>query len=542
MGETPATAIRKADVRALRQYLRDQWRGDPGELDGPLGALVGRWSAAAVRAALSRWLIRHRAAEGISAGDAWLWLDSMGITGDPVPVATLAAEADVSTKTINRRLDRIDGRVARLMNGAPPDPGDTAPTAGSAPGAVLALRSQALMAREPERELDAIYAHQRRSPEFGRGVRRAPVTSDKDKRYRDSFRVTERLKTIAHRPALPPERSRTTVCTADGVTLTDDPHQAVAQLEQSVDAHRPELWEFLVAHTSRLVPDAASAGAETRLRFLRAAYNLLRDAENLTALRYAQAWEAEEIEHHGPRHLNVLVARAGQAHLHQMFGHYQTAFDLYRGVVERATLYPPSGEREKILQNVNDWLGQVIFSGVLRGGSRDVLRAALARMEAIADEVPGNMEIQFGLARRRFELGVAESTENARIVAKPVARRTARAVMRDYEGLLAITDGAVMLNRKLAAADLGVLWGIRDRDIGTVRYFVSQFESVQSEQGGYANLLYRIDQRIKASAKVWPALEEIPPMRRIASPFRSPGAIPRRATGLMVYPRLGHRR
>ncbi|MFI0408296.1 hypothetical protein [Actinomadura sp. 3N508] len=539
MGETSATAITKADVRALRKYLRDQWRGDPGDLDGPLGALVGQGSAAAVRAALSRWLIRHRATEGIGADDAWLWLDSIGLTGDPVPIATLAAEADVSTKTINRRLDRIDGRVARLMNGRLPALGDTAL---AAPGAMLALRAQALMAREPERELDAIHAHQQRSPEFRGGLRQAPVTSDKDKRYRDSFRVTERLNTIAHRPALPPDRRRPTVYAADGVALTDDPHQAVAQLEHSVAARRPELFEFLVAHTSRLVPDAASAGAETRLRFLRAAYTVLRDAENLTALRYAQAWEAEEIEHHGARHLNVLVARAGQAHIHQMFGHYQTAFDLYRGVVERATLYPPSGEREQILQNVNDWLGQVVFSGVLRGGSRDVLRVALARMGAIADEVPGNLEIQFGLARRRFELGVAESTENARIVAKPVARRTARAVMRDFEGLLGITDGAVMLNRKLAGADLGVLWGIRDRDIGAVRYFVSQFESVQSEQGGYANLLYRIDQRIKASAKAWPALEEIPPLHGVASPFRNPGAIPRRATGLMVYPRPEHRR
>jgi hypothetical protein len=553
MDDASLTGISGDDVRRLRVQLRDRLRtpettkGRPAEKDefgppGIWGPLLEHWSAAALRAALSRWLVRYRDSVGISADDAWTWLDSLGLTGDPVPVTALAAEAGVTTKTINRRLAGLDKEIAQLLEIHPLEI-DTHASRSLSTREILALRAEALTARDPARELDAIDTFAKRNPTLRDSARGKPITPDEDKRYRDSLRVSERLETMAHRPAMRPIRSSARLYAADGLVLTEDPREALRQLERAWQEHRPELFEFLIAHTNRLIPDVAAAGVEARLRFLEVAHNILRDAENLIALRYALAWEAEAAAHHpgGSRHVSVLKARAGQAHIYQMFGHYEISFDIYRKVAEQAIVHPPLGEREEVLQFVNDVMGQVIFTETLKGGSYQAATTALKQMDRITDHASGNPEVRFTHARRRFELQLVTNTEKERILAAPASRTRNRSITRAFDDFFGVTNSLVGLNRKLAAADLGVCWGIRDRDLGTVNHFVSQFRVVQENQGGYANLLNRIDHRLRASARLWPALSEIPPLSRVAAPFRDPVAIPRRATGLMIYPERASR-
>ncbi|WP_439663849.1 hypothetical protein ACSHWB_21825 [Lentzea sp. HUAS TT2] len=503
-----------------------------------------------LRAALATHLVRFRTMDRLNSEDLWLWLDATGLTSDPAPVTQIAQDTGVTRRTVERRLDAVDASIARILTATRLLAHDVSADPLDAVN-LLALRSEASNAADPGRDSAALDAFTARI--LPRDAQPPQLTKpnhykDKDKRYRDSWRVPSRLLTIAARPPLRPPR----LVPATRLSLTDDPHDALRQLNQAYAARRTDLYEFLLSQAERAIPDVHAAGPQTRLALLEIAHVITRDAENVVALRYARAWELEAAALPSPhdRELAVLKARAGQAHVCQMFGLLDSANQLYRSAAAIAATGEFGPHRREAMTALHDVLGQIVFTEALIGIRRDTVAAVLDRMAAVADEladgvdVPGGpysgaLDIGYTLARRRFEAEFAFSTSKHTLSALPVGRVRDLALHRAYDAFSTLSAALPSTHRILAAADLGMAWSIRERDMATARTHFARFAHVSEHVGSFANLSYRMQSRIRSALGLMPDLTELPEVPGLTGPWRSRGHVPQMATGLLVHPQPG---
>ncbi|GAA1938094.1 hypothetical protein [Amycolatopsis minnesotensis] len=541
-------SISADDVKALRFYLRDDMR-TPRTVQGrrilpsttPPPEVIERLAPgvdpAHLRATLARHLVRFRLSGGLASEDLWLWWDATGLTSDPVSVTRIAEEAGVTRRTVERRLDAVDASIALILTVKRPLFANTAGDPLRATN-LLALRAEAVGAIEPERDAAAVDAFAVRTlPHEAPQIRSASLPRDKDKRYRDSWRVPSRLLTMAGQPPLRPSRP----IAGTGLTLTNDPHDALRQLTEAYAAGRANLYEFLLLQADRAIPDIHVAGPLVRLALLEIAYAITRDAENIVALRYARAWEAEAaaLRSPGERDLAVLRARAGQAHICQIFGWLDSANELYRSAAQVAVTGEFGHHRRAAMIALHDVLGQIALTETLLGRRRETAMVVLDRMARVADGLAGVIEVEFTLARRRFEVEFGFSTSKHTLSPLPVGRAHDRSLLRAQDEFFAVAAVHPSANRLLAAADLGMAWAIRERDQEAGKAHFARFTHVSEHIGSFANLSYRMQSRIRSAVGLLPDLAELPEVPGLAGPWRGPGQVPSTATGLLVYPRPG---
>jgi hypothetical protein len=463
-------------------------------------------------------------------------------------VTRIAEDTGVTRRTVERRLEAVDASIARILTAKRLRSHEASTDPLSATN-MLALRAEASSAAEPGRDIAAVDAFAARTlPGDVQRLQSTNLARDKDKRYRDSWRVPSRLLTVAARPPLRPPR----LTAGTGLALTDDPHDALRQLTEAYAARRTDLYEFLLLQAERAIPDIHSAGPHARLALLEIAHVITRDAENIVALRYARAWEFEAatLSSSHDRDLVVLKARAGQAHVCQMFGFLDSANELYRSAAQVAATGEFGPHWRAAMTTLHDVLGQIVFTETLIGLRRDTTMAVLDRMARVADElaggvdVPGGpysgaLDVEYTLARRRFEAEFAFNTSKHTLSAMPVGRARDRALLRAYEAFSTLSAAVPSTHRLLAAADLGMAWAIRERDMTAARTHFARFAHVTEHIGSFANLSFRMQSRIRSAADLLPELAELPDVPGLAGPWRGPGRIPSMATGLLVHPRPG---
>ncbi|MGY1864178.1 hypothetical protein [Nocardia gipuzkoensis] len=539
------------DVRDIRQYLRDDFRGyrgvgarriPRGQFAAPeaIRRLATGAEPSGVRAGLAETMVQNRGDIGLSAADVSLWWSVTGLTSDPVAVTEVAEHTGLSRRTIERRIRVIDQSIADLLNrGAFVVPPQQAAVRSEAN--VLALWADAASSSGGNsRSLDAIQAYVRRSQVTdirlgaGRGSR-----ADKDHRYRDSLRVPQRLETMARRPPLLLRADQAIEMFDPSSAGMTDPMLALELLESAQRENDSTEYETALRRAERLIPDRHVLGLAGRLRFLEAAFTIMRDAENLAALRYAIAWESEATHLTNPRErdLAVLKARAGQAHILQMFGRWELASHGYRRAVVPHMNWIRGEATVAELAALHDTLGQIAFTETLRRGPRRTAERALLHMARIAELAAEAVEIEFTLHRREFEvlLGYSTSSRTLRPLGE-LGRKQNWLLDRAREQFFNAAERHAAANRRLSAADLAMCWAIRERDWAGAAAGLSAFTAVHAELGGFANLSYRMQSRIIAAQKLWPALEDLPGVPGLAGPWRAPGLIPKNATGLLVYP------
>ncbi|MGW4368015.1 hypothetical protein ACWEKT_20460 [Nocardia takedensis] len=437
---------------------------------------------------------------------------------------------------MERRLDAIDAAIARILTVRHPTIVDTAGDPLSEMN-LLALRAEAANAIEPARDTAALDAFAARTLRHATPPTRTSKQSrDKDKRYRDSQRVPSRLLTLTGQPPLRPLRAISGVIGE----LTDDPHEALRRLKHAYTAGFVDLYESLLLQAERAIPDVCTAGAETRVALLATAYAITRDAENIVALRYARAWEADAaaLRTRAERNLGILQARAGQAHICQMFGRLDSANKLYRDAAHVGLTSEFGPHRRAAMIALHDILGQIALTETLLGLRQDAALTACDRMATLSEELIDTIDVEFTLARRRFEVELGFSTSRRTLSPLPVGHVRNRALLTAHDDFFAVCAMHASANRLLAAADLGMAWAIRERDLETARTHYARFTDVSNHVGSFANLSYRLQSRIRSSVGLFPGLADLPDVPGIAGPWRGAGQVPVKATGLLVYPQL----
>ncbi|HEY9311319.1 hypothetical protein [Williamsia sp.] len=538
-------AATPADVAELRRSLRDDMKAEPRLVGHATtlgksrifthllaeGALPGQ-----VRAGLAQLCVAHRVLVRLSAEDVDLFWAATGLTSPPVTVADLSRILKSNRKAIERRLNSIDAKVAELLRTRAlplPSAAVRSPTAAEN---VVALSSDAALTSTP-RSVSAIkaYAERLRTP-FNTVLDGlpAPPRSAKDERYRDSLRVPARLETLAYDPPL--------LGTAYSLDPEDgDPAKALDDLERAARDGGSAQRSELIARVARLIPDAHVLGVASRLRFLELAFGITRDAENLRALRFAMAWESEsaQLEDTDAREFALMSARAGRAHVLQMFGHLDLASSQYR----RAAAPHLSKDHKSDLpiahvERLNDILGQIAYTESLRCGNMAAAMKALDQMHRLEELVAPSLEAEFTRLRRTFEVRLVLTTSGSTLrPRRDIAAHDHSLLEASREEFFSVAARHAEPNRLLSAADLRVLWAIRERDIVTVEQSLAEFSDVSDGMRGYANLSHRTQTRISTAIALWQPLRDVQPVQGIEDPWREPGLIPKRATGLMVYPK-----
>lgn len=535
-------------VHQTRELLLDDLRGLLRDVE--LATVFRGLTFAELRTALALVAVRCRAEGQISQADAWLWIDSAGLRGVRMSVRALAGQLRLSPRQAHRRIRRCDAVVARALTGMDPaDLRDFVRAGHQKDRSELELletaRAESHLMPETERSLDALRMYRRnRVAGTSAWIQAGYLAGNKDVRYRDSARVAVWLDTLATDSPLPStgpaDPPALLVC--EGIELAAGPHEALAQVNQAIWTQQRHLLPMLLAHAGRLIPDPGAAGAEAWLSYLHVRFHAAMESENIVALRYARALQADAARYSSLGIADARVRRgmSGRGHILQMFGHYDAAIRCYAQTVRHATHFratPGDSAQSELVyrENVHDAHAQLVYTEALRRGHRARALTALRHVHAFADQ-DERIEIQFTRERRALELELGFAVQREDLVVDPVNRRQATRIEDQFRRFVSLAGHHPSPNRRLAAQDITLLYAVLTRDAGLAESARDEFQRINDSGGGFANLTDRFNGRLTAARALSPAFRHLAEVIGPADPLRSRLAAPVHGTGLLVHP------
>ncbi|MFD4638202.1 hypothetical protein ACFWN2_12865 [Lentzea sp. NPDC058436] len=536
------------DVRLVRRLLLDDLRKGSG--DGPpvlppvLAAVVEGLTPAEIRTGLVLVVTRCRASGALSATDVRLWIDSSGLRGVRTGVRAVAARLRLSARHAHRRIRHCDEVVAQALSGTT-NLGELV-HAGvvrdrSEPELRETARAECLFLPAPERMLDALTAyHRNRRP--GSTAASSYLAGNKDARYRDAGRVRPWLDSIATDPPLPSTTAadERVLLVCHGVELARDPHQALAQIDQAIWTRQRAVLPLLLAHAGRLITDVGAAGVDAWLHYLQVRYHAAMESENITALRYARAWQVDAARYSplGLADLRVGRGMSGRGHVLQMFGHFDAAIRCFAAAARHASHFraragDSADEQELYRDCLQGAHAQLAYTEALRGGDRSRALTAMRAVHAVADD-DDRVDVQFTRQRRALELALGFAVRRHDLVLAPAGRRDAGLVEDQFQRFVTTANDHPSPNRLLAAQDITLLYAVLTRDAALGRQAREAFQEINDGQGGYANLTHRFNSRLRAARALCGGFRDIVDVSGPPDPLRQPTAVPARATGFLV--------
>lgn len=298
----------------------------------------------------------------------------------------------------------------------------------------------------------------------------------------------------------------------------------------------------MLAHAGRLIPDVGAAGADAWLSYLQVRFHAAMESENILALRYARALQADAARYSplGIADARVRRGMSGRGHILQMFGHYDAAIQCYTQAIRHAahfwTADDDSQQAKSVYrENMHDAHAQLVYTEALRRGDLSRATAALRRVHTIADQ-DERIEIQFTRERRALELALAFAVHRQSLVIDPANRREAARIENQFCRFITLANNHPSPNRQLAAQDIVLLYAVLTRDVALAEQARHEFQRINDSMRGFANLTDRFNNRLDASKTSHPKFNHIAEVVGPTDPLRNRLAAPVRSTGLLIPP------